>query len=112
MRGALRDLAAFALPLARLLEAQSCAEALRLFASEQPSAVLIDVGLPDGDGIETVRRMTVSAPATLVVVISIHASTQLAARARAAGATAFVGKDRLFPEVLPLVRRLGSQEIA
>ena len=41
----------------RLLEADGAAEALRLASAHAPDLVLMDLGLPDGDGIDATRRL-------------------------------------------------------
>lgn len=41
----------------RLLEADGAAEALRLASEHPPDLVLLDLGLPDADGIDTTRRL-------------------------------------------------------
>jgi two-component system KDP operon response regulator KdpE len=41
----------------RLIEATSSREALSLAASQNPELVLLDLGLPDGDGVEVARRL-------------------------------------------------------
>lgn len=41
----------------RLVEAGSCEEGMRLATSHNPDLVLLDLGLPDGDGIDFTRRL-------------------------------------------------------
>ena len=41
----------------RVIEAVSAKEAMALFTSHNPSIVLLDLGLPDGDGLDVTRRL-------------------------------------------------------
>ena len=85
------------------LGAASVAEGLRLFAERHPAAVLLDLKLPDGAGIDVLRELERRAPGTPVAVISGHGSVPQAVEAMRAGATDFVEKpvtrERLFAVV-------------
>jgi len=52
-------------------EAQSGAEALDLAARLRPDLVLLDVRMPDMDGVETARRLLAADPRATVVLISL-----------------------------------------
>jgi len=85
------------------LGAASVAEGLRLFAERHPAAVLLDLKLPDGAGIDVLRELERRAPGTPVAVISGHGSVPQAVEAMRAGAADFVEKpvtrERLFAVV-------------
>lgn len=106
MRAALCDLLRMLLPSVQVLEAADGANALEVFALERPLLVLMDVCLPDADGIELTHRIETLAPETLVVVVSIDSSARTRARAMAAGAVAFIPKDHIFEELEPLLADL------
>ena len=78
-------------------EALSCAEALR------PGIVLVDIGLPDGDGFSLTRELRTRFRASRVVIFSSDADRANAAAAERAGAVAFLPKDQLSS---PTLRRL------
>jgi two-component system nitrogen regulation response regulator NtrX len=84
----------------KTLSAASVSEGLRLFAEHRPAAVLLDLRLPDGTGIDVLRELQRQAPGTPVVVISGHGSVAEAVEAMKVGATDFlekpVSRDRLF----------------
>lgn len=98
-----------AFPEMVLLRAASGAAAMAAFAAHYPGLVILDVQLPDADGIELTRRIVAGAPLTRVVVISIHATPRVEEQARAAGAIAFIAKDQLFTTLTPLIRTLESR---
>src|SRR5438128_11605089 len=84
----------------KTLSAASVGEGLRLFAEHRPAAVLLDLRLPDGTGIDVLRELQRQAPGTPVVVISGHGSVAEAVEAMRMGATDYIEKpisrDRLF----------------
>jgi len=76
-------------------EAASGAEALALAADVAPDLVLLDVRMPDMDGIETARRLAEANDRIVVVLISLDEVPELEAAPAAAGAAAYVRKQDL-----------------
>ena len=74
-------------------EAQSVAEARTAVAAAHPDAVLLDVNLPDGNGIDLCRALTAADPALAVLLVSADAGN--GRWAGDCGAVAFVPKVRL-----------------
>jgi two-component system nitrogen regulation response regulator NtrX len=87
----------------RTAAAATVGEGLRLFDEKRPAAVLLDLKLPDGAGLDVLRELQRRAPGTPVIVISGVGSVSEAVEAMRVGATEFVEKpftrERLF-EVL------------
>lgn len=78
----------------RLVVAESLAAAREWLAAERPDLVLLDVGLPDGSGLDLARELR-AASATADVPILVASARVLAADQRAAaeaGASAFLAK--------------------
>jgi CheY-like chemotaxis protein len=83
-------------------------EAARTVALElKPSAALVDVELPDGDGLALARELAVLPWRPSIVLTSIDGDITTAGEARLAGARAFVVKSDL-PDV-PLAQLLGGE---
>jgi DNA-binding NarL/FixJ family response regulator len=83
-------------------------EAARTVAVElKPSAALVDVELPDGDGLALARELAVLPWRPSIVLTSIDGDITTAGEARLAGARAFVVKSDL-PDV-PLAQLLGGE---
>lgn len=80
--------------------ARTAAEALRLVGELQPNVVLMDVRLPDLDGITATERLLALYPAVRVVVLTAHTESPLVARAAMAGASGFLTKDGALGDVL------------
>jgi len=90
--------------------AQTGACALKKFTRLQPQLVLMDILLPDINGLEITRRFKAQSPDTLVIVMSMLTGTSIAEKAQANGA-AFISKDHLFRDLQPLLAHIyGSSE--
>ncbi|MEV4782851.1 ATP-binding protein [Burkholderia sp. LMU1-1-1.1] len=78
----------------RMLEVDNGAAALRLAKIDPPDLVLMDMVMPDMDGIETTRRLRAEPDTarTPVLIISASSTPEEGLRAIAAGADAFLGK--------------------
>jgi CheY-like chemotaxis protein len=88
-------------------EADSVAAALVAAVQLKPSAVLVDVELPDGDGLELARELAVLPWRPHIVLTSIDPDITTTGEARLAGARAFVVKADL-PDA-PLTQLLGGE---
>src|SRR5438067_949448 len=84
-------------------EARSVADALHQASDHMPDLVLIDVGLPDGDGIQLTKRLTEHCSATRVVLVSADCDAASQRDAKDAGAVGFVAKSDLNCAVLHLL---------
>ncbi len=84
-------------------QASSGAEALRLVTARKPDAVLLDLGLPDLDGQEVLRRLRQSSQVP-VLVISARDKPEEKIRALDAGADDYVEKPFDLGELLARVR--------
>ena len=88
-------------------EADSVAAALAAAGRLEPLGILIDVELPDGDGITLARELTALPWHPRVVLTSIDADITTVGAARTAGAQTFVHKAEL-PNA-PLAELLGGE---
>lgn len=104
-RAVLREFLALKFPDCKLLEAATGARALQQFDQHQPRLVLMDIQLPDINGIEAARRIKARSPDTVVIAMSMRNETHIVDRALAAGASAFISKDHLFRDLEPLIRQ-------
>lgn len=70
-------------------------------ASEAPfDVILLDLGLPDSRGVETLRRAVEASPSVAIVVLTGLDDEELAAEALQHGAQDYLDKGRLDPEIL------------
>lgn len=93
-------------------EAADGEEAVRLAAALQPDVVLMDVTMPELDGVEATRRIRSSGDlaAVQVVMLTMHADESVLADAVRAGAAGYLVKDCSTEEVAEAVRQAASGE--
>lgn len=110
VRGGLRQFLAEAGDCRIAGEASTGQEALALIAAEPWDLLLLDIGLPDLDGIEVLRRVKRSHPQMPVLVFSMFAEADYAMVALEAGAAGFVPKDSEPADILDAIRHAGRGE--
>jgi DNA-binding NarL/FixJ family response regulator len=77
-------------------ERGSAREAIEAADELQPGIVLLDVALPDGDGVEVARRLTATeGDAPAVVLTSSRAAADIGDAVEHCGACGFIAKDQL-----------------
>src|SRR5687768_7145241 len=86
MRAGLRAMLATDPTLVVVGEAATGWDALRLCRHLQPTVVLLDIGLPQLDGVAVTRAIRRYCPATSVVIVTVHADPASVTAARLAGA--------------------------
>ncbi|MGH2495873.1 MAG: response regulator [Ktedonobacteraceae bacterium] len=86
-------------------EASNGKEALNMAQTLAPDVVLMDVEMPEMDGIEATAALHVSVSSSAVVILSIHDDAQTRGRAQAAGAVAFVEKRGFADHLLAAIRQ-------
>lgn len=85
-------------------DAGTAAEGAPLVATLQPDVALIDVTLPDGDGLDLAADLRASYPGIGLVVLTMHGGDEYLFRALEVGASAFVLKSAPVEEVIAAVR--------
>lgn len=89
-------------------ETGSGREAVALAAALAPDVVLMDIAMPDLNGIEATARLRQACPAARVVVLSMHATSEHLYRAFAAGASGYLVKESAGAEVVHAIRAVRS----
>src|SRR5215472_5067922 len=91
-------------------DASTGREALSLVQHLAPDVVLMDVAMPDLDGIAATAVLRVTSPEIAIVMLSIADDTQTQERARAAGAVAFVEKSGTTEMLMSAIRLAAARE--
>jgi len=67
-------------------------EALAFVESDKPDLVLLDVAMPDMDGVETLRRIVAIDPSLAVIMVTANANIGITSKLLALGAVDYVPK--------------------
>lgn len=98
--------------LARLPAAVSIAEAsdgvsaIDMFRRFGPQVVILDISMPNRNGIEVLEEIKRSAPHTIVIMFTDLDAPPYRSRCLAAGADYFLAKRTDFPRLLEIIRQL------
>lgn len=91
-------------------EASTAAEALLRVPLERPDVAVLDVRLPDGDGVEVCRELRSRMPELRCLMLTSFADDEALAAAIMAGAAGYLLKDLRGLGILDAVRRVGQGE--
>lgn len=78
-------------------------EALQMCRELKPDVILLDLDLPDIDGLEVTRRIGEEGLKTKIIIMTMHTNEEFAVRLFQAGAAAFVPKyssSRILPNII------------
>ena len=92
-------------------EADNGRMALEMAAEHEPDVVVMDVAMPQLNGIEATRRLMNDQPDTKVVALSMHSDRRYVAEALKAGATAYLLKDGAFDELVTAIRAVIADKV-
>lgn len=89
-------------------EAASGTEAQTMAAALRPDVILMDLRMPDGDGVTTTERILAELPQTRIVVVTTYESDADILRAVEAGAAGYLLKDASRAELAAAVREAAA----
>ena len=90
--------------------AASGAEALQMAASLLPDVVLMDINMPDMDGITATELLSAQVPTTAIVMMSVQGEADYLRRSMLAGAREFLVKPFSSDELTASIRQVHSRE--
>ena len=91
-------------------EAGNGREAVELAEASHPDVVVMDVAMPELNGIEATRRMAESAPHARVLALSMHKDSVYVRETLRAGARGYLLKDSVAADLVNAVRAVASGE--
>jgi DNA-binding NarL/FixJ family response regulator len=84
--------------------------ALELIQAQHPDVAIVDIAMPNLNGLELTARVVAECPRTRVIVLSMHESEDYALRAVQAGASGYLLKNATLAELETAVRAVGRGE--
>jgi DNA-binding NarL/FixJ family response regulator len=103
LRTFMREIMADASDLQVVGEAADGAEAMQLVQALRPAIVLLDLIMPQVNGLEVLRWIKVEHPKTKVIIVTVHDEDAYRQAAETSGADAFLLKKTLGTVLLPTI---------
>jgi len=79
--------------------ASTCAEALEALQQHQPDVLVTDLGLPDGNGVDVIRKAKKMYPGIEILVVSMFGDEENVVSALEAGASGYLLKKQAFDDL-------------
>ncbi len=92
-------------------EADNGRTAIELVRKHAPDVVIMDVSMPDMNGIEATRRIRADVPDTHIIALSMHADKRFVTEMLRAGASGYLLKDGAFEELHHAIQAVLSGQI-
>ena len=89
-------------------EAENGRKALKMAEKIRPNVVIIDVTMPDMNGIEATKKMVTEVPGVKVIALSMHSDRRFVLGMLEAGASGYLMKDCAFDELAKAVRSVST----
>jgi len=106
LRRGLRDIIEDTEEIRVVAEAESSAEALKQLRAERCDVVLLDISMPDRNGIETLAIIKKEQPAVAVLMLSTYPENQYAIRAIRGGAAGYLTKQSAPAQLVSAIRQV------
>ena len=89
-------------------EAETGLDAIKLFRKSRCNVLLLDISLPDRNGIEVLKQIKDEKPDLAVLMLSMHREDQYAIRALKAGASGYMTKQSAPKELVNAIRQVAA----
>src|SRR5262245_60034245 len=87
--------------------ARSGKEAVQQARDTKPHVILMDINMPDMDGIQATEIIVREVPLAQIIIVSVQSDTDYLRRAMLAGARDFLSKPPPADDLINAIRRLG-----
>lgn len=91
-------------------EAGNGAQAVLMAQEHLPDVVVMDISMPEMDGLEATRRMRASCPSVHVLILTVHAQERYLFPVLKAGASGYVLKSTIDTELISAIRTVATGE--
>jgi DNA-binding NarL/FixJ family response regulator len=92
-------------------EAMNGREAVEKVTKLKPDVAIIDISMPDLDGLQVTRQIREAAPSTEIVILTMHESDQMVRRVLEAGARGYVLKSDLAAHLVKAVNDVSAGKL-
>jgi two-component system, NarL family, response regulator LiaR len=111
LRQALRDVVEKQPDFEVVAEAGDGEEAIKLAAELMPNVVIMDIGMPNLNGLEATKRIKASCPQIAVLALTVHSDSEHILGILKAGASGYLTKSVYGDEVIQAVRTVARGEV-
>jgi len=87
-------------------EAKDGRETVEMVAATKPDLILLDIGMPNLNGLEATRQILAAAPDTLILILTMHDTDQMVREVIRAGARGFLFKSDAGSDLVAAVEAL------
>ena len=91
-------------------EAADGRETVEICDSQKPDVVVMDIAMPNLNGIEAARQISTKLPQTEIVILSMHADESYVLRALKAGARAYLLKDSAETDLIGAIKAVNERK--
>ena len=91
-------------------EAGNGRDAVQLALQLQPDVIIMDITMPDMNGIEATRSISAALPSTKIIALSVHSDRRFVAQVLKAGASGYLLKDCAFEELSTAIRTVKKNQ--
>lgn len=108
VREGIRNLLSSESDIEVLAECENGREAIKLVHKHNPDVTLMDISMPELNGIEAIAQITHSMPNTRIIILTMHSEHSFIWKAFKAGAYAYLLKDCAAEELVAAIRHVNS----
>jgi len=94
-----------------IAEADNGREAVELACNLLPDVAVIDISMPDMNGIEAIRRVVTEHPSVRTLALSMHSDRRFVVEALKVGAKGYLLKDAAADELVTAIRTVAADEM-
>jgi len=94
-----------------IAEAENGRDAIKLSRKFLPDVVLMDITMPDLNGVDATQQIMTECPGTKVIILSVHSEQRFVAEVIKAGASGYILKDCNFDEIIQAIDTVTSGSI-
>jgi DNA-binding NarL/FixJ family response regulator len=89
-------------------EAETGMQAIKMLQDGEYDMVLLDISLPDKNGVEVLKQIKLNHPQLPVLMLSMHAEDQYAVRSMKSGASGYLNKQSAPAQLVTAIRQVAS----